>query len=520
MTSRFRLAVGLVLLLVEVVGFSDRTPPVAPGVSLESLSAPHALFPRLLEVLARALAGFAVFVAGNMLIRNGQSLAVAAPFPWLRLAPHIAAVAAFLAVSPGGRVDPSASPALAWAWMLLAVAAVAALGWTFVSRDVIAALTPALLAGGLGAAALAAASFRIARVWWETPDASRITFDATLAVLRWIDPSAWGAGQRLGLANFGVRVGFECAGYSGVVLFVTFAAMWLASFRIEYRFPVALILLPVGALLSWSLNVVRIVVLVLIGNAGYQEVAVDGFHTHAGWIFFTVLASGFCLISARLPGIGASIPKPAARNPAAIYLAPFVALHAGAMISGAASGGFEWLYPIRGLAVATVLVWWWKEYRGFSPRHGLIAYACGMGVFAVWALLAAGLPSDPGPSAQLAQLGEPWRSGWIFFRVAGAVLLVPFAEELAFRGFLQRRVSSAGFEHLDPRRASWLGVVVASIVFGLLHGQRWAAGIGAGLAYGLLYSRTGRIGDPIVAHVVTNLLLMGLVLGTGDWRYW
>jgi membrane protease YdiL (CAAX protease family) len=42
----------------------------------------------------------------------------------------------------------------------------------------------------------------------------------------------------------------------------------------------------------------------------------------------------------------------------------------------------------------------------------------------------------------------------------------------------------------------------------------------AGLAYGLVYRRRGRLGDAIVAHGVTNALLALWVVVTGDWGPW
>ena len=64
----------------------------------------------------------------------------------------------------------------------------------------------------------------------------------------------------------------------------------------------------------------------------------------------------------------------------------------------------------------------------------------------------------------------------------GSVITVPIAEELAFRGYLLRRLLSAHFDDLSTLRFTWLSFVVSSVLFGALHG-RWLAGTVAGMCY-------------------------------------
>jgi len=73
---------------------------------------------------------------------------------------------------------------------------------------------------------------------------------------------------------------------------------------------------------------------------------------------------------------------------------------------------------------------------------------------------------------------------------------------------------------LPPTACSWLALIVSSVVFGLLHGGRWIAGVAAGLIYALVYVRKGRIADSILAHAVTNALLAAMVVFGGAWQYW
>jgi CAAX prenyl protease-like protein len=110
--------------------------------------------------------------------------------------------------------------------------------------------------------------------------------------------------------------------------------------------------------------------------------------------------------------------------------------------------------------------------------------------------------------------------GWIAFRVAAAVITVPIAEELAFRGYLLRRLIRRDFDEVPFSQITVLSIILSSAVFGLMHGQHWIAGIIAGLAYALALKWRGRIGDAVAAHAISNLMLAAWVLARGDWARW
>ena len=88
---------------------------------------------------------------------------------------------------------------------------------------------------------------------------------------------------------------------------------------------------------------------------------------------------------------------------------------------------------------------------------------------------------------------------WVTIRVLAAVITVPLAEELAFRGFLMRRLTSTDFESVSFRRVPWFALLASATAFGLLHGGNWIAGCVAGILFGLLVVRRGIIGS-CVAH--------------------
>jgi CAAX prenyl protease-like protein len=112
------------------------------------------------------------------------------------------------------------------------------------------------------------------------------------------------------------------------------------------------------------------------------------------------------------------------------------------------------------------------------------------------------------------------RITWISFRILAATITVPIAEEMAFRGFLLRRLISQDFESVPFTRFTWFSLLASSALFGALHGGLWFAGIVAGILYSFAMIRRGRIGEAVAAHATTNALLAVYVLAFGQWHLW
>lgn len=449
---------------------------------------------------------------------------------WRLLLAHAATFAVFLAL--GARLYGSHGPTpnlLPLAWLLTGFAAVVLAGcacippriWLRLAKT---ARDPLAYA----AAAAVVACFLGKYAWHFWLPLSHIT----LAMVRYLltpflpviycDPAI----LTIGSPSFNVQIAPECSGYEGMGLMLAFGAAWLWFLRREWRFPHALLLLPGGVAAMFLLNSVRIAALILIGNAGAGGVALGGFHSQAGWLAFNAVALGLCVGARRIPWIARETAAKGgatarAHDGTTAYLLPFLAILAAAMAARALSADFEWFYGLRVVA-AVGAIWYCRgTYRKLDWRAGWPAVAAGVGVFALWIGLdrAAAIPRSPAPAALL-QASFAARSLWIAFRVAGAVITVPIAEELAFRGYLLRRLSAAEFEGVDWRAFAWLPIVISSAAFGLLHGQRWIAGMVAGMVYAVAMLRRGRIGEAAAAHAITNLLVAGYVLLFGNWQLW
>jgi hypothetical protein len=95
---------------------------------------------------------------------------------------------------------------------------------------------------------------------------------------------------------------------------------------------------------------------VLIGHAGYPEVAVQGFHSQAGWIAFISAGCALVFASRRSSWLNCTATHDAGtetENPSAAYLLPFIAILAAGMVAHAVSRGFE-TRALRLIAAGTV----------------------------------------------------------------------------------------------------------------------------------------------------------------------
>lgn len=328
----------------------------------------------------------------------------------------------------------------------------------------------------------------------------------------------------LGVKDFVVLVGAPCSGYEGIGLISVFSALYLFMFRREFRFPKALLLVPAGILIIWLFNVLRIVVLIVLGAEVSPEIALGGFHSQAGWASFLLVSLGLLWVMHRT-GFAAHAAMPMARRslrqsrPAAT-LAPLLSLLAVALVTGLFSADVDLLYGLRVLAGAAMLVLVWHTLALPRPPLAWEPIAVGGGVFVLWILMVnADSHADARIEAALAALPTWGWLTWMITRVLGAAILVPIIEELAFRGYLLCRLAGQDVVLQGRIRLSWWSLAASSALFGVLH-DAWLAGTLAGVAYAITRLRSDSIWAPTVAHGTTNLLLAVYVLLTGNWSLW
>jgi exosortase E/protease (VPEID-CTERM system) len=320
-----------------------------------------------------------------------------------------------------------------------------------------------------------------------------------------------------------VYIGTACTGIEGITLIACFLAVYFWSYRRQLRFPHALLLLPIGVSAMWLLNICRIAILIELGS-WKADVGADAFHSLAGWLCFNLMVCAIVVISHRLKFFTKSVEAPktsAFSSRAALFIVPLLVIIMAAMFTSALSGGFDRFYPIRVIAVG--VVFWLYRSRLRLIRWSVSRSAVGLGTLAfmlwIWLQPASSPLNDSAVAAGLKALSAPAAALWLAFRIVGGILTVPFAEELAFRGYLTRRLISKNFDGLPVGQFTWLSFGLSSLIFGLAHGQRLAATV-AGMLFALALYRRGQLCDAIAAHATTNGMLAVFVLSTHRWSLW
>ena len=198
---------------------------------------------------------------------------------------------------------------------------------------------------------------------WAWPPLAYATFRGVVALLGLFGhPEVDAADYVVGIDGFRAQIGTACSGLEGFALIgaLLLGYLWLA--RRDLRFPVAWILLPVGLVASYVLNVVRIALLLLIGARVSPDLAVTGFHSNAGWLAFALLAFALIGASRLLPVFRRAAAETARPVPPllqdrnAALILPFVALMlAGVALDTLTAAPALWA-PFRGATAALVLV--------------------------------------------------------------------------------------------------------------------------------------------------------------------
>jgi CAAX prenyl protease-like protein len=186
----------------------------------------------------------------------------------------------------------------------------------------------------------------------------------------------------------------------------------------------------------------------------------------------------------------------------------------------------RWIYAARALVAGAALVLLWPRFvelrdGRLSLPDWLLAIGAGVGVLIIWVFLDEGWFSFELTSGFDPRLYGSEAIDWpvTFFRLLGLAVVVPVAEELFWRSFLLRWLEKQEFLTLRPAAVSLRALLITSVLFALEHSQ-WLAGFIAGIVYGWIYMRTGRLWVPVIAHAVTNGLLGAYILIMRDWRFW
>jgi CAAX prenyl protease-like protein len=204
------------------------------------------------------------------------------------------------------------------------------------------------------------------------------------------------------------------------------------------------------------------------------------------------------------------------------FVAPFLAFMIFLSFEGYFPGQHYLLYPLKTLLVVAVLAWYWRSLP--SLRTGAPLQSTGIGIVAVvlWIaldplLVHYDLPLIGRNPFALYPSGEAW--ALFGCRLAGFAFCVPIMEELFWRGFLMRWLIREDFTSVPLGTYEIRSFWITTALFAGVHGAEWPLALLVGVLYGAWFVYRKNLGDIMVAHGVTNLLLGLYCLADRDWHF-
>jgi CAAX prenyl protease-like protein len=196
-------------------------------------------------------------------------------------------------------------------------------------------------------------------------------------------------------------------------------------------------------------------------------------------------------------------------------------------------GGFEspwlsspqyWIFPLQTIVCAGLVIFNWSRYPLGAVRRPFITIFIAILVLIVW-IFPQWLPHapprrdgfDPTPLENQSAL----YFATLFFRFLRLAIVVPFVEEIFWRGWLMRWLINDRIETVPFGQFQARAFLITTIGFMLEHQLAdWPAAFFCGLAYNFIACRTRSLSSCILAHGITNLLLGLYIMATKQWGFW
>jgi CAAX protease family protein len=211
------------------------------------------------------------------------------------------------------------------------------------------------------------------------------------------------------------------------------------------------------------------------------------------------------------------------------YIVPMGAFLACLSIGATWKSLYAATYAARVAIVAALLIALWPHYTKIRWNFWWLGLLVGIvGIFQ-WIGMQLWLERHFkffAPSGEAFNPFEVFKSpavlwGFIAVRMIGAVIVVPFMEELFWRDYLWRQIIAPNdFKLAHVGEWDPMAFLVVCGAFATVHGNWWLTAIGWGAMIGGLLVYTKSLGACIVAHATTNLLLGLWVLKTHAWSFW
>ncbi len=217
------------------------------------------------------------------------------------------------------------------------------------------------------------------------------------------------------------------------------------------------------------------------------------------------------------------------------YILPMAAFLAliGVGVLGTETGHgntwYPWAYLARAIIVAAMLIAFRRAYTKIRWNHWWLGLVVGIvGIFQ-WVGMQHVLEAHFAFFKPKGDVFNPDlffkspNTKWAFeaVRLFGAVLVVPFMEELFWRDFCWRSIIAPNdFKLAAVGEWDWKAFVIVPLIFAVVHGNWWLTAIVWAFMIGgpLVYTKS--LGACIIAHATTNLLLGLYVLYSRQWSLW
>lgn len=183
-----------------------------------------------------------------------------------------------------------------------------------------------------------------------------------------------------------------------------------------------------------------------------------------------------------------------------------------------------WIYPAQTILCGGLLLWFRREYNFHRLTQLIFSVGTAIFVFVLWISPQAFFGFEPrtagfNPDAFSVNPSLYWTT--VILRFARLVVVVPFMEEIFWRGFLLRFLVEEEFERLPFGSFSWFPFVAVTLAFGFSHSKAdWVAALITGAIYNGVAYRTKSLSSCVLTHAVTNLLLGLWIMKTKQWGFW
>lgn len=182
-----------------------------------------------------------------------------------------------------------------------------------------------------------------------------------------------------------------------------------------------------------------------------------------------------------------------------------------------------WIYPTQAILCGALLFGFRRSYDFSRLRNVGFTLLIAVFVFGIWIAPQEFLGFAPRTNGfdptLLANPALYWLT--IVLRFCRLVLVVPFVEEVFWRGFLLRFLIDENFERVPFGKLTWTSFAVVIVTFTFSHARPdWPAALVTGALYNLVAYRTRSLASCVFAHATTNALLGFWIMHTRQWGFW